>query len=153
MFSTDIRLILRKVCILVCMLLLFACNSEPEWSAQSVESDKYSFSNFINGIQQFPYHADESKFLRVVGNFPSLTLGMSKGEVIELIGVPDSEEFEFKYPDDEKVVGSSFGYYLTRMERELANDQDKVIFLYFNANEELFWAQAVNLELNDIGGP
>lgn len=78
---------------------------------------------------------------------------MSKGEVIEHLGVPDSEEFEFKYPDDKKVVGSSFGYYLTRMEKGLANDQDKAVFLYFNGNEELFWAQAVNLELNDIGGP
>ena len=153
MFSADICSILRRVCILVCLLPFFACNSEPEWSARSVESDNYSFSKFIDGIQQFPYRADKSKFSRVVGNFPSLILGMSRGEVIELLGVPDSEEFEFKYPDDKKVVGSSFGYYLTRMEKELANDQDKVVFLYFDANEELFWAQSVNLHINDIGGP
>jgi hypothetical protein len=150
MFSVAIC---SRICILVCFLLLFACSSEPEWSTQFVESDNYSFSKFIDGIQQFPYQADKSKFSRVVGNFQSLKLRMSKGEVIEHLGVPDSEEFEFKYPDDKKVVGSSFGYYLTRMEKGLANDQDKAVFLYFNGNEELFWAQAVNLELNDIGGP
>jgi hypothetical protein len=144
---------LMAIMIIMYSTLLFACHSEPEWSARSVESDKYSFSKFIDGIQQFPYRADMSKWSRVTENFQSLELGMSKGEVIELFGEPDAEDFEFKYPDDKKVVGSSFGYYLTRMERELANDQDKAVFLYFNTNEELFWAQAVNLELNDIGGP
>ena len=134
-------------------MLFFACHSEPERSTQFVESEKYSFSRFIDGVQQFPYRADEAKFSRVVGNFHSLKLKMAKAEIIELLGEPDSEEFEFRYPDDKKVVGSSFGYYLTRMAKELANDQDKAVFLYFDANEKLFWGQAVNLELTDIGGP
>jgi len=144
---------LITIVIIMYSMLLFACYSEPEWSARFVESDKYSFSTFIDGVQQFPYRADEAKFSRVVGNFYSLKLRMSKTEVIELLGEPDSEEFEFRYPNDKKVVGSSFGYYLSRMTKELANDQDKAVFLYFDANKKLFWGQPVNLELTDIGGP
>ena len=139
--------------IIIYSMLLFSCHSEPEWSTKFMESEKYSFSKFIDGVQQFPYRADEAKFSRMIKNFPSLKLGMSKTEVIELLGEPDSEELEFKYPDDKKIVGSSFGYYLTRMTKELANDQDKAVFLYFDANEKLFWGQPVNLELAGIGGP
>ena len=142
-----------KVCILCCIMLLCACKPEPKWVARFVESDKYSFSKFIDGIKQFPYRADKSKFSRVVGNFDSLKTGMLKAEAIKILGEPDAEEFEFRYPDEKNVVGSSFGYYLTRMGRELANDQDKDVFLYFNKNGELYWVHPSNLKLNDIGGP
>ena len=153
MLSYNTRFMIRKVCILCCLVLFCACKAEPKWDARIVEADKYSFSKFINGIQQFPYRADDLKFSRVVGNFHSLKLGLSKEEVIKLLGEPDAEDFEFRYPDDKNVVGSSFGYYLTRMEKELANDQDKEVFLYFNKNGKLYWAQPNNLNLNDIGGP
>jgi hypothetical protein len=139
--------------LLCCLVFLFACKAEQTWDARFVESDKYSFSRFIEGIQQFPYRADKSKFSRVVFNFRGLKLGMSKAEVIKLLGVPDSEMFKFRYPDDKNVVGSSYGYYLTRKEKELGNKLDKEVFLYFNKNEELYWAQPVNLNLTDLGGP
>ena len=142
-----------NVILLCCLVLIFACKAEQKWDARFVESDQYSFSKFIEGIKQFPYHADESKFSRVVGNFHSLKLGMSRATVIKLLGEPDAEEFAFRYPDDKNVVGSSFSYYLTRKEKELGNKLDKEVFLYFNKNDELYWAQPNNLNLKDLGGP
>jgi hypothetical protein len=142
-----------KICIFCCLVAICACKPEPKWDARFVESDKYNFFKFIEGIKKFPYRADESKFSRVVGNFRSLKLGMPKEKTSEILGAPDSEEFEFIYPDEKNIAGSSNIYLLTRMEKELANKQDKAVCLYFDKYEKLYWAQPINLDLKDIGGP
>ena len=97
--------------------------------------------------------ASDKKISKIYNGYPLLKVGMSKAEVITLLGEPDSEMFKYKYPDDKKIDSSSFGYYLKRTEKELATEQDKVIFVYFNIKGELFWVHSENLGLNDLGGP
>jgi len=78
---------------------------------------------------------------------------MSKEEAIKILGEPDYEMFEFIYPDEKNIAGSTVAYCLIRMEKELNNKQDKAACLYFDKHEKLYWAQPINLNLNDIGGP
>lgn len=81
---------------------------------------------------------------------------MSKDEIKKILGEPDSEMFDYlEMQENKKLTGSSWGYYLKRFDRELATVRyDEAVFLSFNTNETLYWAQLETVAgLKSLGGP
>jgi len=119
-----------------------------------IASDRYSFSGFVDSIDEFPFVAGESRFSTVLNGYSRLSKGMTKEEVIAEIGEPDSEMIEYQETDSSReFVGSTFGYYLSRSEKELANlDLDQQLTLYFDSKHVMYYARPENIDgLKDIG--
>ena len=138
-------------------LLVGACDTETKWVMRSHESEKYSFTGFLKGIEKFPYTADQSKLSRVKGGSKRLSLGMKKDDVKKIMGEPDSEMLHYRPKEKGKeLIYSTWSYYLKRFERELGNSSfDQAVVLHFKSNnEELYWVDPGNLEgFNSLGGP
>lgn len=137
-------------------ILVMACDGDRMGGREFHESEKHSFSRFIEGIERFPYVADQQKNSRVREGFKRLSIGMHKDDVKKAMGEPDSEMFEYsKTNKDKELVGSTWGYYLKRTERNLATpNYDEAVFLYFKPNNELYWAQPENVNgLETLGAP
>jgi outer membrane protein assembly factor BamE (lipoprotein component of BamABCDE complex) len=138
------------------VLLISACDTDPKWVLRSRESEKYSFTRFLENIGNFPYTANQSKVSRVRKGFRRLSLGMRKDDVRKIMGAPDAEMLNYKSKQEsEELVDSTWAYYLKRFERNLANEGfDEVLVLYFKPNEELYWADPDNIAgLKPLGGP
>lgn len=139
------------------ILLVSACDAETKWVMQSHESEKYSFTGFLKGIEKFPYTANQSKLSRVKGDSKRLSLGMKKDDVKKIMGKPDSEMLHYRAKQkDKELIYSTWSYYLKRFERELGNSSfDEAVVLHFKSNnEELYWVDADNLEgFKSLGGP
>lgn len=130
--------------LLVCCLILIiiGCEKEQRVGEMIIESGKYNFQEFIERIEKFPYTANEEKTDRVKKGYDLLLIGMSKDEVLKSMGEPDSEDFSYKLSNGKDLLYSTWGYYLKRVDKELANEgYDQAIFLFFNPNNELYWAK------------
>ena len=137
-------------------ILIGACDRNAAEVREFHETERYSFSQFIAGIESFPYQAEQRKVSRVKEGFKLLSVGMTKSDVEKAMGKPDSEELEYSRTNkDKELIGSTWGYYLKRTEPELANpSSDEAVFLYFKLNDELYWAQPENVVgLETLGGP
>ena len=138
------------------VLLVSACDTDTKWVLESHESQRYSFTRFVAGIEKFPYTADQSKISRVREGFKRLSLGMRKDNVRKIMGEPDSEMLNYKpKQNSEELIDSTWAYYLKRSERNLAKEGfDEALVLYFKPNEELYWADPDNIAgLKPLGGP
>lgn len=146
------KFIFASLLLLAFTSILTACDSPNQHVIEIQESKKYSFTQFIENIESFPFVAKEEKISKIKSGFERISLKMGKNEIETIIGAPDSEMFDYK---ENKLIGSAWGYYIERTEKELANERlDKILFLYFSENGQLYWAQPVNLEgLVSIGGP
>jgi hypothetical protein len=141
---------------LVSMLLVSACDAGTQWVFESQESERYSFTRFIESIEKFPYTADQSKSSRVREGFKRLSLGMKKDEVRKVMGEPDAESLNYKpMRKSKELIYTTWDFYLKRREAKLATDGfDEAIYLYFKPNGELYWADPSNIaELKPLGGP
>lgn len=143
--------------VLFSILLVSACDAGTKWVMQSHESEKFSFTRFLKGIEKFPYTADQSKLSRVKTGSKLLSLGMKKEDVKKIMGEPDSEMLHYRTKQKDKdLIYSTWSYYLKRFERELGNSNfDQAVVLHFKSNnEELYWVDADNLEeIKSLGGP
>jgi len=143
----------RKYLTLYFLVTLLACNSDDIWDYKSIESNKYSFSKFFSEIKEYPYIANDNKITKIYNGYKSLKIGLTKDEVITLLGEPDCEVFDYKYPDEKNIISSAFGYYLKLVKRESVSEEDQILTLTFNPKDELFWVHSDNMGLKDIGGP
>jgi len=138
------------------MLIVSICDADTQWVLESQESDKYSFTRFIESVQTFPYTADQSKLTRVRGGFKRLSLGMKKDDVKKIMGEPDAESHNYRpMKESKKLLYTTWDFYLKRHERNVATDGfDETVFLYFKPNQELYWAFPSNITgLKPLGGP
>jgi len=80
---------------------------------------------------------------------------MLKSEILNILPSPNAEFFTYtKNGDKEEFDNSSWAYYLSRQEHNLASDSDAVLFLYFNDLEQLYWSIPDNIEgLSPLGSP
>lgn len=137
------------------IILLIGCTGEDSFHVTREGTD-YSFTTFIKSINNFPYEASKSKQGEVRTGYKSLSIGMDKKDVLEMLGEPDAESLYYdSVKGQETFLNSSWGYYLHRHERELANEKfDRAVFIYFDVNEKMFWALPTNIEsLAEIGSP
>ena len=139
------------------MLIGFAgCQRHIDASRVFVESDRYSFSGFIESIDGFPYIAADSKLNQVEEGYDRLVVGMSKEDCIAIMGEPDSEMLEYALNNEiREFFGSTFGYYLARYEANLVNSEyDRQVTLYFDKGHRLHFALPSNVQgLIAVGHP
>lgn len=155
-FSIDLRKYVARISLVLSSIVFVSSCDTPPSGLEVHESDKYSFSEFMKGMKRFPYTADQSKFSRVTEGFRRLSLDMRKGDVIQIMGRPDAEWFDYRIDKNSKeLVESSWGYYLKRFEAELGTEGfDEAIFLHFKLSDELYWAYPSSISgLEPVGGP
>jgi len=136
--------------------LVGACDTGSKWVMRSYESEKYSFTRFLEGIERFPYTAQQSKYSRVKEGFKHLSIGMRKIDVKKAMGEPDYEMVHYKQnKNGEELIYSTWSYSLKRFEKDLGNDDfDEAVVLHFKPNEELYWAFPDKIAgLKSLGGP
>ena len=142
--------------ILLVLIGFVGCQPHIDARRVFVESDRYSFSGFIESIDQFPYQAEDSKVNQVKEGYGRLVVGMSEEDCIAILGEPDSEMLEYAQNNEvREFFGSTFGYYLARYEAELANSEyDRQVSLYFDKSHRLFFVLPSNVEgLIELGHP
>ena len=141
--------------IFVLILTIFSCSNENTVSIIIEEGQIYSFSKFIGGISEFPYEAPIYKREKVISGFQNLKVGINKKKTVELLGEPDAESFSYDVTKGRIFKGSSYAYYLSRYEANLANNSyDEGVFIHFDINGKLYWAFSNNIEvLKEIGTP
>ena len=138
------------------MPLVGACDTESKWVMRSQESEKYSFTRFLEGIERFPYAAEQTKYSRVKEGFKRISIGMQKVDVKKVMGEPDYEMVHYKPKQKgEQFIYSTWTYNLKRFEKNLGNsDFDEAVVLHFKPNEELYWALPGKIAgLKSLGGP
>ena len=138
------------------MLHLVFERAGSKWVMRSYESEKYSFTRFLEGIERFPYTAQQSKYSRVKEGFKHLSIGMRKIDVKKAMGEPDYEMVHYKQnKNGEELIYSTWSYSLKRFEKDLGNDDfDEAVVLHFKPNEELYWAFPDKIAgLKSLGGP
>jgi len=157
MKKTIYNRIIIAISVAFFLILLISCKEEERivYKGSDEESQSYRFSEFINKIQSFPYEMSPEKRKRLIEGFPKLTLGIDKKEAKKILGEPDAEFFSYAMTRGKTYRGSSWGYYVRRHEAVYANGKyDQTIFIYFDPQEKLYWAQPDNIGgLMDKGGP
>lgn len=151
-------LILKQFFLLITILNLlvdFGCTSKMSDTIEVREGDKYRFSNFISGIDKFPYEPPEPKAEKILKGFQNLALNMRQDEVLALLGEPDAEQLSYNKTKGGVFLDSSWGYYLHLHEPELANEtHDKHIFIHFDRKGNLYWAEPTGIEgFKSLGSP
>jgi outer membrane protein assembly factor BamE (lipoprotein component of BamABCDE complex) len=132
---------------------LMGCNTMRS-SEKPKPDGKRSYEEFGSTIKEFPYEASKEKRQKIIGNFNSLEIGMSKNEVAESIGEPDYSDLDYgpKGPAM-KWLGSHWTYYLYKRETG-ANDFDPRVTIFFGKNDRAKWIVPRNVEgLSEKGSP
>jgi hypothetical protein len=133
---------MARLSLISAIVLAAGCSQPDVVRLESHESQKYSFTQFLNQTRDFPYTAQQEKFLRVRDGFQKLRVGTNKDQVRAALGDPDAEMLNFRISHNEKVLlYTTWAYYLKRRERERYDESfDQVAVLYFKPNDELYWA-------------
>jgi hypothetical protein len=128
---------------IIVIMIVVGCTKYKAPTIIEKESSQYNFNHFLNGITKFPYEASKDKQRKIINGYSKLSLELNKQTIKDIMGEPDAEFIGYKIikgtPD--KFIFSSWGYYLHRHDKFLANEAyDKAIFLNFDINEKLYWA-------------
>lgn len=137
------------------LVTTFGCSSRTSDVIELREGPNYKFSNFITGIDKFPYEPSGPKKEKILKGFQSLRLKMRQEEVLTLLGEPDAEDLSYNKTQGGIFLESSWAYYLHRHEPELANEiYDMGIFVYFDTSGKLYWAVPDGIKgLTAVGSP
>jgi hypothetical protein len=138
----------------------FNCMSKlNKVSAIIRQSSEYNFESFTNKISKYPYDALKARQDMAINGYSKISEGMNKQDIKQLMGEPDSEDLTYEVHNGSEIFTySSWGYYLHRHEKVLANDDfDRAIFLYFTTSGKLYWAYwslpGKSEFINQIGNP
>lgn len=137
---------IKALTLFVLMAILLGCSEYEEDSRISMTGE-YDFYYFINKIKKFPYKAPNEKLERVTNGFSKITLGLKKNEALKMLGKPDGESISYEiFENKEKQKYTTWSYYLFRQEKELASPSDESIHVYFNLDNEVYFAYMDNSE-------
>lgn len=135
--------------------IAISCKDKVSFKGTEEGSKENNFLTFIGAVKSFPYEATSEKRIRVTDGFSNISLGMNKGKIKDLLGIPDAEFFDYDTIKAKTYIGSTWTYYLHRHEAEYVNKKyDQAVTLYFDPKEKLYWAHPVNIDsLRDKGAP
>ena len=105
-----------------------------------------------------PYVAGERRKQQIMGNYSNLRLGMSVAEVEKVIGKPDfasprpAARLSSSPPPAVATCSNQIGYILKKNSENMADVEDVAIYLFFSADDKLYWAAPQILsELKPLG--
>jgi hypothetical protein len=133
--------------ILLCALCLVSGCEVPQQPAEVPVSDGMrSYKDFAAGIKAYPYEAPQSRKERIIRNFPTLEIGMTKDQVADVIGDPDFSQNSYgpKGPNM-KWGGSTWEYYLAKRD-DSANESDPCVFIAFGQDDRANWILPCNID-------
>jgi hypothetical protein len=141
----------RLYSIFICVIVLagFGCKQGPNNAiTPDIPRDRMStYQQFVK-LHAFPYTAPKNKQGEIKRNYSKLSLGLSKSEVINIIGSPDYSEILYsKESNHTKYLGSSWVYYFEKQSPTIVNEKtDKRINVFFNTEGKTHWI------ISDIDG-
>lgn len=117
---------------------------KPSPTQNSFEAKTYS--HFVSS-NKFPYVIDKSRESFIVGNYDNIKLGMTKNEVLGIIGPPDFSE-EMIGKDSRKCRGGFWTYYFNKPDPNVEDEHaDLEIEAYYDAKDRLVWIIPTNIPL------
>jgi hypothetical protein len=145
-----------RVVMLLGMALAVACDDTARPVLVSQESDRFSFTGFLDGIGKYPYEADQEKQARVIAGFGRLVPGLSMDDVAKSMGNPDAEFLNsISSKTGNKLAYTTWAYYLRRHDRDRFKEGfDQAVFVHFKPNGEVYWADPASTPgLIRVGSP
>lgn len=112
---------------IISMLTFLGCNKDK----LDYEKDGLRFNTeemFREKVKNFPYVASEGRKEKIIKNYSQLKIGMSKEEVLSILGEPDVEVKLFpKYSNRPVILGWAWIYYFYKLDswgQNLGKDQE-----------------------------
>jgi hypothetical protein len=120
---------------------------------QPVSDHKPSYEDFVSK-HNFPYVASSDRQKRFREDYSLLSVGLTKAEVLEVLGEPDYSQQGWSKTEPREYLGSHWIYFFEKPNPNLVNeDKDKRIDVFFEPYDRVDWI-ASNVEgLGQIGSP
>lgn len=132
-----------KSCSIILLLFSFilaGCYRDKQPQAIPKSDGKKSYKEFVAGVKIFPYEASLSRKDPIIRNYSKLEIGMSKDQIVALIGEPDYSQLSYgpKGPG-EKWLGSTWNYFLylnDSKSSQLNAKPDQWIEIFFDTEDK-----------------
>lgn len=119
---------------LICLSFITSCQNRPKPDGQKTEED------FAVSTKSFPVTASEQRQNQLRIDYPKLELGMSKQQVVAVIGNPDYSHISISPRDYSQSTGSSWNYIFYCTGRFCGTtSEDKLIEVSFDLNDKVDW--------------
>jgi hypothetical protein len=120
---------------------------------QPVSDHKSSYEDFVSK-HTFPYLAPPDRQNRFRQDYSLLSVGLTKAEVLEVLGEPDSSEQVWSKTEPREYRGSHWTYFFEKPDPNLVNqNKDKSIEVFFEPNDRVHWITSNVEGLAEIGSP
>lgn len=145
----------RIIPALIIFLLSLGCNSSDVMVIPPIPDGKRTYQEFISETKEFPYIISESRKKKIMTNYSTLNIGMTKKEVSLILGDPDFSAYLRAKEPPQKYLGSEWTYYFYKPDPNVVNEKvDQGLFLFFGTNDKLHWIVPQNIEgLKEKGRP
>jgi hypothetical protein len=120
---------------------------------QPVSDHKPSYEDFVS-THTFPYTAPPDRQKRFRQDYSLLSVGLTKAEVLEVLGEPDYSEQNWSKTEPREYRGSRWTYFFEKQGPHLVNEnKDRKIDVFFEPYDRIDWITS-NIEgLGQIGSP
>lgn len=128
--------------------------SEPPGPILQPASDhKPSYEDFIS-THTFPYMAPPDRQKRFRQDYSLLSVGLTKAEVLEVLGEPDYSQQRWSKTEPREYLGSHWTYFFEKPDPNLVNEnKDKRIDVFFESYDRIDWITSNVEGLGQIGTP
>jgi outer membrane protein assembly factor BamE (lipoprotein component of BamABCDE complex) len=102
---------------------------------------------FIEKTKKFPYVIPEERKTRILNNYAQLRIGMTKEEVLALLGEPDIEEKIYpKFGNPTTILGWCWDYFFYKFDSYHENlGKDQEIYIIYGINNKVKEVVASNI--------
>ncbi|MDW5290715.1 hypothetical protein [Formosa sp. PL04] len=99
---------------------------------------------------KYPYQASEERKTTILNNMNTLEKGMTKGQVIELMTLPDDANltYNFKKTKSDNVIGFSLAYILRKNieSGSVLEKNEKLLRIHFDNYDKIIWSYAIDID-------
>jgi len=103
----------------------------------------------------FPYTISDSRRELILAQYSQLKLGMTKQDVLTILGEPDFTGYLHSKQPQSRYLGSRWMYYFYKADSSLVNERlDKSVQVFFSPDDKVSWVRPKNVPgLAEIGRP
>jgi hypothetical protein len=138
------------------ILLGFFCycsNLAAESSARIVDDNKPNYEELV-AAHTFPFVAPTERQIRIKQNYSRLAIGLTKAQVVEILGEPDYSQQVYSKSKSPGYLGSSWIYVFEKPNPNITNlKRDLAVQVFFDIKGRTHWIVSNIKGLNNIGSP
>lgn len=132
---------------IISVIVFFGCNKDKLGNKE--DGLQFNTEEMFRGkVKNFPYVASEGRKEKIIRNYSQLKIGMSKEEVLSILGEPDVEAELFpKYANKPIILGWAWIYYFYKLNswgQNLVKDQE--IYVFFGINKKIDRIEVNNID-------